>query len=88
MIDGLTDAQREARGRRLMEARASGQAPPAPSEPTRVVRKFATGDTIPPGAVYLSTVTQTSMTNPHGVWIPCWLVWHYFLIEIEPKEST
>jgi hypothetical protein len=60
----------------------------SPSEPTRVVYKFATGEPIPPGATYLSTVTQTCIPNPQGEWSLCWLVWHYFLVEIEPKEST
>lgn len=56
------------------------------------VYKFATGQPIPDGAVYLSTVTQTSVYvegtqppkepyPPH--WEPCWLVWHYFLVEVE-----
>jgi hypothetical protein len=65
---------------------------PSPSEPTRVVYKFATGEPIPPGATYLSTVTQTTLIHegPLGkkVGEPCWRVWHYFLVEIEPKEST
>jgi hypothetical protein len=56
------------------------------SEPTSVVYKYATGEPIPPGAVYLSTVAQTHVQIPSGSWTPCWLVWHYFLVEIEPKE--
>jgi hypothetical protein len=59
------------------------------SEPTRVVYKFATGEPIPPGATYLSTVTQTHVrSESKQQWVPCFYVWHYFLVEIEPKEST
>lgn len=50
------------------------------------IYKYATGDTIPEGAQYLSTVTQTEIdANPRGQsnWIPCWLVWHYFLVEVD-----
>ena len=53
--------------------------------------KYPTGATIPKGAIYLSTVTQVSqevqrsdMLNP--TWIPCWLVWHYFLVEDNSKK--
>lgn len=52
------------------------------------VHKFATGQPIPEGAVYLSTVTQTSFEAPGSTvlsekrWLPCWLVWHYFLVEV------
>lgn len=60
------------------------------------IYKYATGDSPPDGSVYLSTVTQTSIEvetpiydqiNPRvrrGIdrsWEPCWLVWHYFLVE-------
>lgn len=56
---------------------------------SKVVHKFATGQPIPDGAVYLNTVTQTSIetqrTDGFGdrmpYWNPCWLVWHYFLVE-------
>ena len=60
----------------------------------RLVYKYGTGHPIPDGAVYLSTVAQTSVevsspnVDAYGVeraqfkdWKPCWLVWHYFLIE-------
>jgi hypothetical protein len=49
--------------------------------------KYATGEAIPEGAVYLSTVTQTKMLVEDGryednhCWIECWLVWHYFLVD-------
>ena len=45
--------------------------------------KYATGDKIPKGAVYLNTVTQTEVKLADDVWINCWLVWHYFLIEVK-----
>jgi len=48
------------------------------------IYKFPTGATIPDGAVYLNTVTQTSVYNYNTKkWESCWLVWHYFLVEAE-----
>ena len=48
------------------------------------VYKFATGQDIPEGAIYLNTVTQTSVPGiVGGRDISCWLVWHYFLVEVE-----
>ncbi|MES2395062.1 MAG: hypothetical protein V4549_03625 [Bacteroidota bacterium] len=54
--------------------------------------KYPTGTVIPEGASYLSTITQTSEYNrfanhKKGEWIPCWYVWHYFLVEVEEKEG-
>lgn len=48
------------------------------------VYKYGTGDIIPNGAVYLKTVVQNFIVgqNPFDK-IPCWLVWHYFLVEVE-----
>lgn len=49
------------------------------------VYKYATGDEIPEGAVYLATVveeTQTNSPSPHKIR----LVWHYFLVEGKPNE--
>lgn len=58
------------------------------------IYKYPTGAEIPGGAIYLSTVTQTEIqtnlgkaTNPNRfddeIWEKCWLVWHYFLVEVE-----
>ncbi len=52
------------------------------------IYKYPTGAEIPEGAVYLSTVTQTEEFNrfangEEGGWIKCWLVWHYFLVEVK-----
>ncbi len=49
------------------------------------VYKYGTGETIPEGAVYLKTVTQTEIPYDEKVkeWGKCWLVWHYFLVEVE-----
>lgn len=51
------------------------------------IYKYPTGAEIPEGAVYLSTVTQTEvMSRPGGGserWVKCWLVWHYFLVEVK-----
>ena len=60
---------------------------------TKKIYKFPTGATIPEGAVYLSTVTQTEMylnvpqneEKPSGCWEKCWLVWHYFLVEVDQE---
>ena len=50
------------------------------------ILKYPTGATIPEGAIYLSTVTQTSIGDEqYNHWNPCWLVWHYFLVEVEEK---
>ena len=58
------------------------------------VYKYATGQPIPKGAVYLSTVKQTEqeLFDSNGgepvaktYWEKCWLVWHYFLVEVEEK---
>ena len=52
------------------------------------VWKFATGQPIPEGAVYLNTIAQTQLIHPgEQEWSsPCWLVWHYFLVEVEEEE--
>ena len=52
------------------------------------VYKFATGQEIPEGAIYLNTVTQTkcpetAQSLKEMDWITCWLVWHYFLVEVK-----
>ena len=48
------------------------------------VFKYATGQAIPDGAIYLNTVTQTEILSEAGdIVASCWLVWHYFLVEIE-----
>lgn len=52
------------------------------------VLKFGTGQKIPEGAVYLCTKVQLKIENSiitdgtEDEWLPCWLVWHYFLVEI------
>ncbi len=47
--------------------------------------KYATGDVIPEGAIYLGTVTQTrqDIGDYDTRWVDCWLVWHYFLVEVK-----
>lgn len=59
------------------------------------IYKYATGEKIPEGAVYLSTVKQTEeLKNSAGgigsnrdksydYWDKCYLVWHYFLVEVK-----
>lgn len=46
----------------------------------RRILKYATGDTVPAGAVYLSTVVQTSIPAGDEM-VPCWRVWHYYSVE-------
>lgn len=43
------------------------------------IYKYPTGVEIPEGAVYLTTLKQTEDSHGH----PVWLVWHYFLVEVE-----
>ena len=48
------------------------------------IYKYPTGVETPTDAVYLSTITQTKCYNsPNREWEKCWLVWHYFLVEVE-----
>lgn len=54
------------------------------------IYKYPTGAIIPKEAVYLNTVTQTKIEASHHpqastLWIDCWLVWHYFLVEVEDE---
>ncbi len=61
------------------------------------IYKYPTGATIPEGAVYLTTVTQTEQLETYTYSVstgnsaerisrkPCWLVWHYFLVEVKVK---
>ena len=43
------------------------------------IYKYPTGAIITEGAIYLNTVTQTRNYDEDR----CWLVWHYFLVEVE-----
>ena len=52
------------------------------------VFKYGTGDVIPDGAIYLSTIAQTEIKiHPDRPYLngheKCWLVWHYFLVEVK-----
>lgn len=46
------------------------------------VFKYGTGQEIPEGAVYLCTKVQRGLPAQNGN-IATWLVWHYFLVEVE-----
>lgn len=46
--------------------------------------KYPTGAEVPEGAKYLNTVTQEKIHDDVEGWTPCWLVWHYY--EVEVKE--
>ena len=50
------------------------------------VYKYEAGEKIPEKAIYLNTVTQTKRCGVNGDWYPCWLVWHYFLVEEEKTK--
>lgn len=47
------------------------------------VFKYTTGQEIPKEAVYLNTIKQTEAYNDVHGWEKCWLVWHYFLVEVK-----
>lgn len=47
------------------------------------VFKYATGVPIPEGAIYLNTKTQKINNNGTHRLVDEWLVWHYFLVEVE-----
>ena len=50
----------------------------------RKIYKYATGEEIPEGAVYLNTVAQVKMQNElNNGFHDCWIVWHYFLVEVK-----
>lgn len=50
------------------------------------VYRYATGQDIPEGAIYLSTVKNGIMPNSDGNYLRkdeyCY-VWHYFLVEVD-----
>jgi hypothetical protein len=46
------------------------------------IYKYATGDVVPDGSTFLSTVIQTKALSDSGSWHDCYLVWHYFLVEV------
>ena len=48
------------------------------------IYKYKTGEEIPKDAVYLNTVAQVKIKNKRSTsWDDCWLVWHYFLVEVK-----
>lgn len=48
------------------------------------IYKYPTGAEVPEGARYLNTVTQTKIDIAlDGQWDDCWLVWHYYEVEVE-----
>lgn len=52
------------------------------------IYKYPTGAIIPEGAIYLGTVTQTKIERlVNEEWFDCWLVWHYFLVEVKESEK-
>jgi hypothetical protein len=54
------------------------------------IYKYATGDTVPDGAIYLGTIQQneiyTNISNTgdesKAFWKKCYFVWHYFLVKV------
>lgn len=52
--------------------------------------KYPTGAVVPDRAEYMGTVTQTEVvveTEKVYKKVPTWLVWHYFLVEVEQEQS-
>lgn len=53
------------------------------------IYKFPTGAGVPEGAIYLGTVTQTEIRGEiSNAWVKCWLVWHYFLVEVKGESKN
>lgn len=67
------------------------------------IYKYPTGAEIPDGAVYLGTATQREVLvnlskgdDPNCKfrnsdtcwWEKCWLVWHYFLVEVDNPHTN
>lgn len=54
---------------------------------TRRVYKYATGQDVPAGAVYLCTKVQELppelQMRQHEIGGPTWLVWHYYEVEVD-----
>lgn len=54
------------------------------------IYKYSTGEFIPEGAVYLTSLAQTNQLVQREYSTmnePCWLVWHYFLVEVEEDSQ-
>ena len=53
------------------------------------IYKYPTGAEIPEGAIYLSTIKQTEYLDEvdNQISYKCWLVWHYFLVEVEKENE-
>lgn len=52
------------------------------------VYKYITGEEIPKGAVYLHSLAQTKTWHPAlGFWEDCWLVYHYFLVDVKKEKE-
>jgi len=47
--------------------------------------KYATGEQIPEGAIYLSTIKNGLMNAEISNYKDYYYVWHYFLVEIKDK---
>ncbi len=55
------------------------------------IYKFATGDEVPEGSIFLSTLVEEikgkiDISNPPDSHSPFRLVWHYFLVEVKDEE--
>lgn len=48
--------------------------------------KYATGEQIPEGAIYLSTIKNGLMNAEISNYKDYYYVWHYFLVEIKDKQ--
>lgn len=77
----------------MRKKRTHKSSPPLPSpinkNKMKKIYKYPTGAEIPKGAVYLNTVTQTQYKDEdEGRWFNCWLVWHYFLVEVKDKQNA
>ncbi|MEK6881421.1 MAG: hypothetical protein AABY22_17490 [Nanoarchaeota archaeon] len=50
------------------------------------IYKYGTGDSVPEGAIYLSTIVQELKNSTDNInTVIQRFVWHYFLVEVEDK---
>ena len=54
----------------------------------KIIHKYPTGTEVPDNAIYLNTIIQKRIPDKENeVFIECWLVWHYFLIDSTDYET-
>lgn len=46
----------------------------------KIIYKYATGEEVPEGSIFLSTIVEDNPNSGR-------FVWHYFLVEVKEKEN-